>query len=594
MATWKVGDKNCATEKLSGLALRFHSRAADEAAVVQDGAAYDGAPMFAYGTAYSIYKDAARVFHGACITTPRFATGKVESISYRFAGGWWWLEKIPYTQNWKAGTENATAAKTRVILGYNDAGEEISANAQLTAIINCAIAGGAPLAKGTISVSAKVLPHDEQVDLTCADAINRLLAWFPDTSVWIDYSQETPTIHMVRRASLSAVSIATANLADEVSIAPRYDAQIPGVRLIYEIVSPSGDGRVRDVVVDSAGTPNAIGAMTMTVQLSGGSVRYLWQRVKVDGDTPSSLTSETAKTWWKTKLPHLDGWADVTLHDAEPSTWPPVVDLKTCDNELLDGEIQPWMTTKRATNVTAKVLADYTLNGQTVKDAVLSYNLTMTNSSTGISNALESLIPPDTVPEGLAAEIYAAVGALHHEGQIKLVAAEPPAPATPGNTLNLTGGLAAWASMAAAIQSIDMDVDLGTTTISFGPPEHLGPSDLVQMALANTRRRPSISLGSKLSSAVAADDDIIGGEGAKGNSASGGEKLLKLIIGAGEEFGDTITLDPTATPVEVTVLTGAAIDGDSIVFTAKKLKFVSAAFDSAATLDNVVLPGEPC
>lgn len=591
MATWVIGTKDAATEGLSGLAIRKTSRSADVASVVHDGASYDADPMFSYGPGYDITFDGVRVFAGVCVTVPREGTGKAEAITYEFRGGWYWLEKIMYTQKWKKGTDNSTSSKTRVLLGYNDSAEKISCNAQLTAILACAIAAGAPLAIGTISVSGKVLPHDEQVDLTCADAINRLLAWFPDTAVWVDYSQATPTIHMVRRASLTPVSVATANLADKVSISPRYDAQVPGVRIIYEIVSASGTGRVLDVVEDTAGWPTAMGAMVYTVQLSGGSVRYLWQRVKVDGYTPKILTSADAKTWWAAKLPHLAGWSDVTLHDASPS-WPPEVDLKTCDNELQDGEIQPWMTAFHATNVTAQVKADYTLNGKTIKDQILSCNLTMTNASTGLFNVLESQIPPDEVPTGLAAEVFAAVGTLHYEGKITLVADEPPATVMIGNVLNLTGGRTAWTTMAACVQAVDMDVDNGTTVISFGPPEHLGVADLVQLALANSKRKPTISLGSKLSSAISDSDDIVGGEGAKGDSAAGGERLMKLVIG--DPSGDHITLDPAATPVEVTVLTGASISGNNIVFTTKKLTFVSAGFKDAAAGSNVTLEGGPC
>ncbi len=562
------------------------------ATVTHDGASYDADPLFDYGTIYGIAKDGNLVFSGACTSVPRQGTGKAEGIAYEFKGGWYFLEKAMFKQTWKIGPDNESGLKSRVILNRGDDAARITCDAQLSAILSCAISAGAPIAIGTISVSGTQMPGDEQVDLTCAEAINRILAWFPDTNVFFDYSVYPAVVHMVRRAGLPSVSIATANLADEVTISPRYDALVPGVQIIYEIVSTSGDGRVLNTAVDSAGNPSALGAMVYTVQVSGGSVRYLWQRVKVDGDTPGSLTSADAKAWWAAKLPHLTGWTDVTLHDASP-TWPPVVDLKTCDNELQDGEIQSWMTTARAINVTAKVKADYTLNGKTVKDQVLSCNLTMTNVSTGLFNALESLIPPDEVPTGVADEVYAAVGTLHYDGQIKLVADEPII-ISAGSVLNLLGGRAEWATMRAMIQSVDVSVDTGTTLISFGPPEHVGIADLVQLARANSKRGPTFSLGSKLSSAVSDSDDIVGGDGAKGDSAAGGERLLKLEIGAGAEAGDTITIDPNGDGVEVIVLTGASISGNNVVFTTQKLTFISAAFKSAEADDNVTLPGGPC
>ena len=38
-----------------------------------------------------------------------------------------------------------------------------------------------------------------------------------------------------------------------------------------------------------------------------------------------------------------------------------------------------------------------------------------------------------------------------------------------------------WAAMAAVVQRVTEDVDNGGTTITFGPPKHLGPEDLVTL-----------------------------------------------------------------------------------------------------------------
>lgn len=596
MSIWKIGNIDAVAGNLSGLRITFNSRRADEVTFTDSGAAYDGPQQFAYGQVYDITKDGRRVFSGRCITIPRQGSGREESIEYKLVGGWWWLENIMYTQTWPAGEENLPVVKTRVILGYDDAGNEINCNDQIRDILTHAISKEAPFVIGLVNVSTKILPHDEQVDLTCAEAIERCLAWFPDTAVWIDYTTAVPTINLSRRASLSAAVVGTADVAESVQITPRYDARVPGVRLIYEITSATGEGRVRDIKVDEAGDPDAFGAMTHTIQLNGGSVNYLWQHIKSDGTMPSNLTNYvpgqgspriSAKAWWAKKLPHLAKWEDVTLHDPEPLQWPPMEGVRTLDNELLDGEIQDWMFTWFAKNVTAKVRADYTLNGQTVKDELLSYNLTVTNAPTGLYNALSSFEASEQVPAGLAAEIYAAVGTLHYEGSVVVVDQEPPDLAGVKNVLNLSGGASEWTRMRACIQSVQWEVDNGTTTISFGPPEFLGVADLVQMSLANTRRGTVNSLARRQSSAVEDDGTTIGGPGSKGNSTAGGKRVtrqeygeegepLKVIIDG--ESGKvtatngptTLELDPEAQPEVIKCLQSlksVAREGDNLRLT---------------------------
>jgi hypothetical protein len=94
-------------------------------------------------------------------------------------------------------------------------------------------------------------------------------------------------------------------------------------------------------------------------------------------------------------------------------------------------------------------------------------------------------------PEGLAEFIYDAVSVLHYEGSLSLIEEECSAGPRPGKVLNLANGLAAWASMRAVIQSVYFDIDAGRTTITFGPPEHLGPTDYVTLLEGNTTRATS-------------------------------------------------------------------------------------------------------
>lgn len=633
MASWKISGIDTAQAGFSNLQIHFRSRNADEATFVHDGAAYDGSSAFLYGSTYTITRDGVLVFSGRCITIPRQATGRAEAITYTLKGGWYWLENVMYQQRWRVGEDNAFVTKTRVLLGYDDDGAEIGCNKQIRNIIQCAIDGQAPIAIGIINVSEKVLPHDEQVDLTCAEAIDRILAWFPDTAVWFDYSTATPTINMSRRASLSAVTLPTAGVAEEITITPRYDAQVPGVKIIYEIVSGTnadGETKVHDVVVDSAGNPDAFGGLIYTVSLAASSASRLWQSIKSDGGIPLNLTDypgysghsewgevkdrqrPSAQDWWLSKLPHLEGWENVKLHDQTPppENWPPVVGFHKLDYELIKGEVQAWMASKHAVSITAKVRADYTLNGKEVKNELLSFTLTLTNAGTGIYSALGSYTEGDKIPEGLAAEVFAAIGQLHYDGKISTIAEEPPATCGIRNVLNLSGGHPDWDTMRACVQAVDWDVDFGTSTITFGPPEHIGVADLVQMARANTKRASVGSLPAKKSSDIEEDEMTIGGDGSKSNSTAGGEYVMR------QDFGDpevdskvtidgangsvtatndstTLKLDPNEEPEVFNILTslqGFAFKDHSLQlqFSTATLKKISNAIVSIEAGEDVI------
>jgi hypothetical protein len=80
-------------------------------------------------------------------------------------------------------------------------------------------------------------------------------------------------------------------------------------------------------------------------------------------------------------------------------------------------------------------------------------------------------------------------GTMRHEAEELIWATNPSGAPRVGRKLNVTGGQAGWATMGAGIQQVTEDVFSGTTTVTFGPPEHLGPQDLLSLSMLN-RRRP--------------------------------------------------------------------------------------------------------
>jgi hypothetical protein len=113
-------------------------------------------------------------FVGRVVSIPRQTADGSESISYRAAGGWFWLEAITYGQSWQImqTTDNAlvTLPMPRVVIGQDNAGARRSIGAEIAAVIDWAIARGAPIAKGTIDALA-TCPYSEHTNITVAQVL---------------------------------------------------------------------------------------------------------------------------------------------------------------------------------------------------------------------------------------------------------------------------------------------------------------------------------------------------------------------------------------------------------------------------------------
>ena len=381
-STWYINDTDLATLGVTDLKIRFCNRADDVATWTCDGKALDSAASFATGTGITIKKGSSTVFRGVVTSLPRYGTGTAQRVSYEARGGWYFLGKVFYTQKWPKSVSGLLHSKTRVVLGYegNDSGthgQQCSATRQLKDIVTVAHDKAASHIAGStscIDVSSIKLPADEEVDLTCADAINRVLRWFPDTVVWFDHAQSPPVCHMKRRADIPDIQYLSAANAEEVELTPRDDLVVPGVSIDYEITSASSNKTYKDVQTDSAnaGNPSALGAAHFTVQLDGGSSHYLWQSVTSEAlpSTRPAPTLDALVAWGnfiQQYIPELDrqgAFEDFSL--VSPDVWPPRYQVpgtqtyKILDHVLLRGEIQPWMADKYAAETRLEFKASYT------------------------------------------------------------------------------------------------------------------------------------------------------------------------------------------------------------------------------------------
>jgi hypothetical protein len=124
-------------------------------------------------------------------------------------GPWQWLQKIDVTTSLTSITTD-----TRPTIIFNEA--TIASN--ITALLNRAIALGAPIAIGTFALTYNI-PKLQLSMMSCADVLAELMRWVPDCVGWWDYSgtgSGTPTFNLSRRPTMDpqTLAVGTAALVD--------------------------------------------------------------------------------------------------------------------------------------------------------------------------------------------------------------------------------------------------------------------------------------------------------------------------------------------------------------------------------------------
>ena len=380
---------------------------------------------------------------------------------------------------------------------------------------------------------------DELADLTIADAIVRLLQVAPDAVAWIDYAPETPVIHFGRRGNLDAVDLPVvleeeaegfpvAAALESLRIRARPDLQVPFVGLHYRRTN-TVNGKSYIVVEKREAGPGSEtdeNALIRTVQLAGTSYSetILTQEVRtlplsaalgtavLDATVVTATSNPTAflalSNFWKRKVPALAS-PDVVIKgfknrrrlaasvaDATGAETTPALDT-ALTSELIEGAVTPWMNrVAQEQNYEARIA--YSVAGVDQQDSG-GYGIAhvagvqATNAATRTYSFRESsdFTPAEPTPEGLETSLYAALSPLQHEGGLTILEQECRLGIRPGLVLNLTGGRAEWETMRGVIQNVVATLDDWRTEVSFGFPEALGPSDLVEIYRANRNKRPA-------------------------------------------------------------------------------------------------------
>lgn len=568
---------------ITGMVRRRNSQAVDTLAFVLDGAAYDGAPPFAADSEVVVTKDSTTWFRGRVTAVRPEADGRSERLVYEVSGPWWYLERLVYQQPW-AIVGSSDVLKTHCLLNLTTTGGVMTTRAQIDDVLTlCADAasaeyGSAPFQWTDTDLPALEVPSDEVRDVTCAEVIRKQLRWMPDAVAWFDYTTSPPTFRCKRRADLTEVDVALGDPVSVVSLVPRYDLQVPAVVLKFESTSTVDGATVADVslqVYPPGSTGEEFGAMVATVDLLGGMASHATATIS------ASALPTTDAGWWswlQSKAPWLAS-TRVTLGAvqsvARQKTGAPAAAV--LGNELVSGQVPGWIgATVQQETVTIRATYSVTNHAESVtvedQEEVFTVNIITTDASSGSYSSLTEFVAGETAPSGLAQALYDALNPLQWQGAVVFEEDDLSGTLAIGHAVNLTGGRAEWATMAAVVQTTEEDVDQGTTRVEFGPPQHLGPRDMLELLRVN-RYRLRISASNARDTGAVSSGAVALGEATPVVDTTGGLSDRSLVRVRGTSGGEVALLTATNPRVLLSPASGSTyIDLDLSAAPAVKIR----------------------
>jgi hypothetical protein len=290
-----------------------------------------------------------------------------------------------------------------------------------------------------------------------------------------------------------------------------------------------------------------------------------------------------------------DNWDEDTVHDFEDTFYVLyLIDWSTYGRklELVDGIWSRWLDDQ---GFSAERIVVEAVASNTVTDADgslltgkcdLQVNLVATDAPTAEYTSVASYEEGETEPAGLAQFIYNTHSILHYSGNVTLTQEECAGGVRPGNRLNLLGGTGRFATMRAVVQSADESIDTGTTSVSFGPPEWLGPGDIVEWMRAWRTRRIFTAPSQQDDGKLGLESKTDSGRLAPASGSSGGGVTAtkqKLVVGS-----VSVEIDPATSKIKITGAGGNIVNLDVSLCNGKELKPREVAYCDAGVVKKIM------
>ena len=416
--------------------------------------------LIASGDTVTVKYNGTTVFAGTLKKYTERTTRGLTVLDMTVADRWDILERRVFRQEWKVAGEGGASVSTRsarVVLNVDELGLPVMLPGQIGEICSY---GGIMMSDGGIPYVA--LPADVTENLTCADAIRRLLRLFPHVVAY--YNAERNVVQFsVPDTSKSPGWLSEGRI---LSRAKQYTAHpVVGVDIATESVDKvvvDEDGTAVDMRAythQTAGNVNSDDCLHVFMPLAGGSASSSWESLEV---TTEEMPLLSTPRFWKEKHPRLANVALSAISISEAGRSSTTYDRIT-SNDI--GALRAFGLNAEIVHCHCK--ATVTTEDDVEEELYLTMDFTMTDASPGrhTRQTGSSSMAGETLPEGLAAALLAQrSGNLEGEDvEIALGAAFP----TVGETLD---GL--------VCQTVEVDCDARVARLHFGHPAYLSAEDM--------------------------------------------------------------------------------------------------------------------
>lgn len=527
--------------------------------------------------------------HGDRVRVTFFGTsvfcGSVESIRHHkgrgddeydavsVKGPWAKLARLVYLQ--QVATGALTHQKTsRLILNQAADGSEQSVNASLAEILDFA-ATKCGFSAGSVAVSSTLhLPFDECRDITCADAVRKVLKFFPKVLSRFDYSSSSPALSLFKPDLSQDVGDYSRSLSIDTTST---DHPVERVDLEIESVSSSGYRSIshqRYPEISSSYDDTAVNTLYATLSLAAAESSSVSQSFTAKGEAIGSFTSVS---WWLARHPRLNGIpasaisisdATRTLHgDVSASDYPYISansapEIASAGLKSVVGTFSCKATITTSTDVESDIFLtlDYLLT-----NAIPNRTYTWTVSSTSSSG--------ESVPANLAKAIF--------EDRSSPIASQDISIALASRFPQIGDS-----HDGIPLQSFEIDCASLVASLHFGRPAHLSPDDMAAVLSGFRNRKRCTSFTSRTSGKPSDDNPPIAAASVpplstsewqpgtkskltiKGDTSAGSISLDSSSVSAGSTIAPhtlTVGSGSSATSIQVLASADASIsDGSGV------------------------------
>ena len=429
---------------------------------------------------------------------------------------WWFFENIAFEVDWDFVATAYTAS--HVTLCRDGTGAEHPVGWQIQKAIERAAAQTAPVSfiSSDLDLLNIVPPIDEAYDLTCAEVINKMLRWYPNTSVAFDYPanpEGTVTIRFLRDDSVDPLTLPLEEVGQFTM--DESDELIKGVKVVYEVTSAIINGTTTQIIQDRAGAQSGTGIMTITKDIHDGSSVTTTVTPAVPGyritETTNLVVASLPSPYWYNNwqwafgCARRDTFGYTDWCGSFKSGGSPVPSSNPSpSNYIVSGYADGFGITRSWKSFYAVYVMN---NGSgcvfSPSYVTISFGLWMTSSASGTyykytdvpeipEQTNYTLNPGEAPPLGIAGQFLLAQNNQKYVGSGVYYDPYFVVKGCGRQVINLSGGETDWESMLAPLKTVRRDLKTDLVNLSFGRARHLSPDDFITFQMIGRRiQRPN-------------------------------------------------------------------------------------------------------